>query len=324
MSGRLRVVVAGAGVFGLASALALLEDGADVRMVDPAPEVGGASGVAAGLLAPVGEAVFDPDAATHYPLLSKALTLWPAFAAAHGIALSDDGLVTPRTAGAALDGLGVVAERHALGLFTRADPRVVDPQAALAALRGRVGALGGRIEPRALRAADRLHADFVVLATGAGRVEGLTAPELDGLAPVKGQIVVLPAGPRSGPTVRWAGGYLAPQPGGARVGATMETGRSDTLVEPEVVGRLLAAAEAAAPGLDAAGAYGEAGVRMQSPDGLPLVGPSQAPGVLIAAAARRNGWLLAPLVGRMIAAYARGEDPGPWAGVLHPGRFLED
>ncbi|MDP3173921.1 MAG: D-amino-acid oxidase, partial [Phenylobacterium sp.] len=52
-----------------------------------------------------------------------------------------------------------------------------------------------------------------------------------------------------------------------------------------------------------------------------LVGPAATPGVLIAAGARRNGWLLAPLVARMIAAYAMGDDPGPHAATLHPKRF---
>jgi glycine oxidase len=54
---------------------------------------------------------------------------------------------------------------------------------------------------------------------------------------------------------------------------------------------------------------------------LPLVGFSQSPGVLVAAGARRNGWLLAPLVGRMVAALACEADPGPYAGRLAPGRF---
>jgi len=162
---------------------------------------------------------------------------------------------------------------------------------------------------------------MVVLATGAGPLEGIAAPELARLTPVKGQIAVLPNGPASGPTRRWAGGYFAPQPGGARVGATMEPGRRDTLVEPETIAGLVAAAAHHVSTLDVRGAFGQAGVRMQTPDALPLVGPSAASGVLLAMGARRNGWLFAPLVGRMIAAYFTGEDPGPWAAMLHPARF---
>jgi glycine oxidase len=63
-----------------------------------------------------------------------------------------------------------------------------------------------------------------------------------------------------------------------------------------------------------------AATRGATPDGLPLVGPV-APGLAVALAPRRNGWLLAPLVGRLIAAYAAGADPGPHAAALDPLRF---
>jgi glycine oxidase len=98
---------------------------------------------------------------------------------------------------------------------------------------------------------------------------------------VKGQIAVLPNGPASGPTILWPGGYLAPQPGGARVGATMEFDRRDTGVEPEAIAKLILGAERHAPGLDARGAFGQAGVRLQTADALPLVGPSAAARTLL-------------------------------------------
>ncbi len=321
MSRPLRVTVAGAGVFGLASALALLERDIEVLVVDPQPASSNASAVAAGLLAPVGEAIFDADAAMHYKLMVDALGLWPAFAVGAGVALSDDGLIVPADAGAALARLELPLQGHALGVFVQADPRVVDPASALQALRAAVEARGGRVAPRGVTAEDRDAADVVVLATGAGIVRGVDAPERRHLTPVKGQIAILPNGPVAGPTIRWPGGYLAPQPGGARAGATMEVGRRDTAVDPGTIARLVAAAERRVPGLDVGGAFGQAGVRMQTPDALPLVGPSTAPRTLLATGARRNGWLFGPLVGRMIAAYCKGEDPGPWASALHPGRF---
>ncbi len=321
MSVRSRATIAGAGVFGLSAALAALDQGLDVLVVDPTPDGLNASSVAAGLLAPIGEAVFDPDAAAHHGLLVEALGLWPAFAARAGLTLSDAGLILPTESGPALARLGVSAAPQAGGLFVQADPRVVDPPRALGALRAAVLAGGGRIEPRAVASEDWRASDLVILAHGAGGVDDVAAPELSRLAPVKGQIAVLPHGPACGPTVRWPGGYLAPQPGGARVGATMEAGRRDTAVEPHVIAALITAAERHAPGLDRRGAYGQAGVRMQSPDALPLVGPSAAARTLLAVGARRNGWLLAPRVGRMIAAYCKGEDPGPWAARLHPSRF---
>ncbi|HYE45155.1 MAG TPA: FAD-dependent oxidoreductase, partial [Caulobacter sp.] len=63
------------------------------------------------------------------------------------------------------------------------------------------------------------------------------------------------------------------------------------------------------------------GIRGATPDGLPLVGPSVRPGVWLAMGARRNGWLLAPLVAAMTRAYLAGEDPGPWAPHLDARRF---
>jgi glycine oxidase len=323
MSGRLRVAVAGAGVFGLASALALLKAGAEVAILDPAQGSQSASAAAAGLLGPVGEAILDQNAAPHYPVLCDALGLWAGFSTENDIALSNAGLVMPTDLAGAVSALGVRTEPHPLGVFVRADPRVVDPPAALEALRCRAKALGARLERRVVSAEDWDRSDLVVLAPGAGTPSGPVAPELARLSPVKGQIAVLPEGPKDGPTIRWPGGYLAPQPGGARVGATMEPGRRDTTVDPDAIARLVGAALERVPGLRAGGAFGMAGIRMQTADGLPLVGPSAAPRTLLAAGARRNGWLLAPLVGRMIAAYAMraGEGAGPWAEALHPARF---
>ena len=63
------------------------------------------------------------------------------------------------------------------------------------------------------------------------------------------------------------------------------------------------------------------GVRAATSDGLPMVGASAAPGVVLAVGARRNGWLLAPLVAQLVAACVTGRDPGPYAAALDPARF---
>ena len=39
------------------------------------------------------------------------------------------------------------------------------------------------------------------------------------------------------------------------------------------------------------------------------------------AGARRNGWLLAPLVAEVVTAYALDAEPGPWAARMAPSRF---
>jgi glycine oxidase len=43
--------------------------------------------------------------------------------------------------------------------------------------------------------------------------------------------------------------------------------------------------------------------------------------VVLAVGARRNGWLLAPLIAQVVTACVTGRDPGPYAARLDPGRF---
>jgi glycine oxidase len=54
---------------------------------------------------------------------------------------------------------------------------------------------------------------------------------------------------------------------------------------------------------------------------LPLAGESAEPGVLIAAGARRNGWLLAPMVAKAAAARILGRSPSRWDAQLAARRF---
>jgi glycine oxidase len=120
---------------------------------------------------------------------------------------------------------------------------------------------------------------------------------------------------------RAPGVYLVPRPDGLVVGATMQPDRADVTIEPEVVEALHQAAAAVFPALAGAKvAEARAGVRGASPDGLPLVGAAGAPGVHLALAPRRNGWLLAPLVARSVAASLLGEDD-PAGGAFRPDRF---
>jgi glycine oxidase len=75
------------------------------------------------------------------------------------------------------------------------------------------------------------------------------------------------------------------------------------------------------PGLAEATFGLAAGVRAATPDGLSLVGFSRAPKVILATGARRNGWLLAPLVAQVVTACVTGGEAGPYARRLDPDRF---
>ncbi len=104
-------------------------------------------------------------------------------------------------------------------------------------------------------------------------------------------------------------------------GATMEPGLSDVDIDQSVVDPVLAAGLRLFPALRDQSFKVQVGVRAATPDGLPMVGPAVAPGVVLAAGARRNGWLLAPLVARMVLDCVTGRDPGPYAAAFDPGRF---
>jgi glycine oxidase len=74
------VVIVGAGVIGLACAWRAAQAGLSVRVLERSEPGSGASGVAAGMLAPVGEATWGEEALLDAALSSHAM--WPEFAAA--------------------------------------------------------------------------------------------------------------------------------------------------------------------------------------------------------------------------------------------------
>jgi glycine oxidase len=306
------VTVAGAGALGLTIARTLAEAGARVTVCDPAALGDNASGVAAGMLAPAFEALLDPLAAPHFALLKAARDLWPDLAARLDLPLERSGAVLAGAGKgdlARLQALGARGHLTAQGLYTPEDWRL-DPLTVLTALSNVAFRQEAVTEPEGL----------LVVATGA---ETALAPELAALTPIKGHILRYPGGPAEGPVLRGQGVYVCPDPNGAIAGATMETGLNDRAIDPDQVATLHAKAVALVPGLAAMIPTPSAGVRAATPDGLPLVGWSARDGVFVAAGARRNGWLLAPLVAEMTAAYLAGEDPGPWAPAMDAQRFKE-
>lgn len=344
MSRGQRVLVAGAGAFGTATALELARGGAEVVLADPAGIGDNASGAAAGMLAPAFEALLDPTSAGHFGFLAAARDLWPDLLAGIGpqavgltrggarwVVLADDppGLAETRQAGLAALGAGV-EDAPGGGFFTPEDWRLA-PSLALPALQAAARGAGARtaqasvtaFEPgrAVLSTGEAVQADALVVATGAE--PAALAPELAVLSPIKGHILrFAPGGPLAGEaTLRCRLGYATGGADGLCVGATMEAGLADRALDPEKVEALRRLAAALSPPLAAAPFAALAGVRATTPDGLPLVGPSERRDVFLAAGARRNGWLLAPLVARMTAAYLAGRDPGPEAARLDARRF---
>ncbi len=327
------VLVAGAGALGLACAFSLARAGATVTVADPGPLGANASGVAAGMLSPALECLLDAAATAHFRLLDAAKGEWPAFASATGIALDASGAVyvgNPWPAAKSLVEIGAPFEVSAdedlslrqpalakglPGLFLPDEWRL-DAVAALRSLIGACESLGVRSVSE--RADGRGDFDMLVVATGFARD---LAPELAHLTPIKGHILSYPGLALNGPIVRADGVYIAPGDDAVRVGATMEPGLSDALVDPEVVSRLADYAGVLVPGLLGREPLAATGVRAATPDGLPLVGWSSAPGVMVAAGARRNGWLLAPMIAARITALAAGREPDPRTAAFDARRF---
>jgi glycine oxidase len=336
MSRGAKVTVAGAGALGLCAALELAEAGCAVVVCDPAAERS-ASAVAAGMLAPVFEAVLDAETAGRLDLLMAARDLWPGLEARAGVRLDRAGAMAVgaeawlagvnagllglglhgielprRTATALAPGLSPAFER---AILVREDWRL-EPRRALAALRMAAEAAGVAFRAQAVR--EKGEADWLVVATGAARD---LAPELAALSPIKGQIVRYEALRGAGVSVRGEGGYAVPAADGLAIGATMEVGRADAEPDLGALEPVLAAGVRLFPDLEEASFGLSVGVRAATPDGLPMAGLSAQPGVILATGARRNGWLLGPLIGRVVAACVSGADAGPYAARLDPRRF---
>ena len=87
------VLVAGAGAVGSALAHELARNGAKVTVADPRAPGDNASGIAAGMLAPVFESLLDPLAPA-FDVLRAARDLWPDLAGMIGLPLDIHGALT--------------------------------------------------------------------------------------------------------------------------------------------------------------------------------------------------------------------------------------
>jgi glycine oxidase len=335
----MQVTVIGAGLIGLSCAWHLARDGHRVVLLDASREPQESSWAAAGMLAPHHEAeqptpLWRLCAAglERWPGFLADLALAPTDAdwregggwiRAADLAELDQlesGLRWLRAAGTDVLRLSPAAYARACpGVATgvgalwlpgaQVDPRRVLPplRAACraAGVEDRCGSPVTAIEATAVRTADdRIHAgDEVVLASGAWTpaLAALTGARLAG-APVKGQMVRL-AGPCHLPGfVRQGHHYLMSRgDGSVVVGATMVENGFERSDDPTAIATLADWAVAAVPAL-AGSRISETwtGLRPRLAGGLPAIGRVR-PGLCIATGHFRNGVLLAPLTGAMIA-----------------------
>ncbi|WP_406489244.1 glycine oxidase ThiO [Streptomyces phaeochromogenes] len=178
-----------------------------------------------------------------------------------------------------------------------------------------------------------LSAGQVVLAGGSlsGRLTGVPDDVLPPVRPVKGQVLRLTVPKRYAPflsrsvraVVRGSHIYLVPRESGELVvGATSEELGWDTTVTAGGVYELLRDAHELVPGItELPLTETRAGLRPGSPDNAPLLGPTELPGLLLATGHYRNGVLLTPVTGDVMAhALATGELPDE-ARPFTPRRF---
>ncbi len=333
------VAIVGGGIIGLSIAHELVRRGADVTVLDPEPAgTQGAWHVAAGMLAPGGESVFEFPWLE--PLLAASNEAWPAFAAELGdvghddagtlsVALTADDVaaaarewkhqkLSPLTGSQVRDREPALSPRVRAGAYAVTEHQV-DPRRVVGALRA---ALAGRIVPRRVESLSDVEADVVVVAAGCGTAALTGLP----IRPVKGQVLRLRGEPgllrhvidgaADGRHV-----YLVPRADGEIVvGATQEE-RTDRTVTVGGVHDLLRAALDLVPGL-AEHELTEvtAGHRPGTPDNAPVIGRLDSRTV-VAAGHHRSGVLLAPITARLVADLVLTEAADPLLEAFTPRRF---
>jgi glycine oxidase len=164
----------------------------------------------------------------------------------------------------------------------------------------------GRARGVVLEDGTTIHAQHVVLAAGSwsSLVEGVPLENAE-IRPVRGQILELElSAPIFSQVLEGPGVYLiARDDGRVLVGSTLEFVGYVKKVTAKAVRDLLHAAMELVPGIEHAGMRGWwSNFRPFAQRGLPWLGASQLPGLFLATGHHRNGILLAPLTGKLVAA----------------------
>jgi len=337
------VIIAGAGIIGISAALELRERGAQVLVLDKAEPGREASSAAAGMLAAA-----DPETPPALrPLAVASARLFPDYVrklvGASGIAVD----FRRQGAIALLEGSSLPSEYRRLSSeeLSRIEPALqagehapffvqedsVDPkllmQAALQAART------GGVEVRGHTSVQELHPQGaqVEVLTSAGSYAASAVVNCQGawsgapVKPRKGQMLYL----RPKQTgllehvVRAPEIYLVPRSSGKILaGATVEDVGFDKDVQPEIIQELHSVAARYLPELARADVTESwAGLRPGSPDDLPLIGPTEVPGIFVASGHFRNGILLAPITAQIVADLVTGKAMSTNISAFSPERF---
>ena len=158
---------------------------------------------------------------------------------------------------------------------------------------------------------EKIEAAYVVIAAGSfcGTIADCVSGIEGNLAryapvrPVRGQMVALQSeSVKLKRVLRSSRGYIVPRPDGRIIaGSTLEDVGFVKQVTPEGIDRILRGAVELAPALaDAKIVEQWAGLRPDTPDHLPIIGPTEMSGLVMATGHYRNGILLAPVTAKIV------------------------
>ncbi len=159
----------------------------------------------------------------------------------------------------------------------------------------------------------------------AGAWSGQISPYAFPTRPVKGQMLCLlsPSRDLLKHVIRSPEAYLIPRSDGRiLVGTTLEDVGFDKRTDVNTIQHLHRAAIALIPELRNAKILGDwAGLRPGTPDALPILGATAAPGYYVATGHFRDGILLAPITARLMAQVIGGRNPDYDLDAFTPERF---
>jgi glycine oxidase len=173
---------------------------------------------------------------------------------------------------------------------------------------------------------DRVEAAWTVVAAGcfSSKIDGAAA--YAPVTPAKGQMIALRCDSTPVEHILWlAHKYLVPQSDGRIIaGSTVEHTGFDHEVTAGGVELILREVMRMVPGLASARIEETwAGLRPDSPDHLPIIGPTDLQGLLIATGHFRSGILLTPVTARLVRDWVTTQKVNVDWSRLSPMRFLE-
>lgn len=180
--------------------------------------------------------------------------------------------------------------------------------------------------PVAVKTAEKINSQHVVIAAGCYSNSIGGTERYAPTRPVRGQMVAMAAEKVPHIVLRSEQGYVVPREDGRAVaGSTLENAAFDKQVTPAGLLQILGAAVELAPALaNAAVVETWAGLRPDTPDHLPVLGPTDIEGLHIATGHYRNGILLAPATAKCLSEWIAAGKTSPFFDTFSPLRFGEE